>query len=150
MKHVVVKGTDSGYYLDPQPYLSELENLAPHLPPGAREFAEMPDHYDFYSLRCVKDLRFASLLVDDTTETTTLTLAPYQFKHDEALTIQYSNVQSLVMEHDDTRDITWLGSVMLDEVLPADASSMSHEVVFTSGRLHIVASDLTARWHQPE
>jgi hypothetical protein len=42
--------------IDPGPYLAVLAVLAPRLPAGARAFAADPEHYDFTSGHCVKDL----------------------------------------------------------------------------------------------
>src|SRR5215470_11302016 len=67
MEYVVVEWQGNGVLShDPTPYLAELPRLRGLLPPGAREFACDPAHYDFYSARCVKDLKFGHLrLVDD-------------------------------------------------------------------------------------
>ena len=52
MRYIII---DDGY-LSPLDYLAALPELAPKLPPGARAFATDPQHYDFSSRRCVKDL----------------------------------------------------------------------------------------------
>lgn len=62
MKHVRVEATGTGNFLDPDAYLGLLPTLVGALPPGARAFAADPDHYDFFSRRCVKDLTPDTLL----------------------------------------------------------------------------------------
>lgn len=36
MKYVVVERQPTGYWLDPEPYLAVLPEIAPELPPGRR------------------------------------------------------------------------------------------------------------------
>ncbi len=57
MKLIRIEPTEHGFFLDPKPYVDQLAQLTAELPPGAAAFANDPGHYDFYSLRCPKDLK---------------------------------------------------------------------------------------------
>ena len=65
MKFVTVEQLESGYFLDPRPYLAQLDQLRDLLPPGARSFADEPGHYDFSSTKCIKDLALSEAVVRD-------------------------------------------------------------------------------------
>lgn len=144
MKHVIVTNDGRGNWCDPRAYLSILPEIAESLPRGARAYAQDPGHYDFYGSRCVKDLRFTSLEVDDETGTAVLRLAPNELKHDVGLALTYIGVTSLSFNRPLIRD--WAGTITLDEVLPVQ-EGVSHEILFTGGTLVvIVAADLEARW----
>jgi len=57
MELVKIEKTSTGFSIDPNPYLDVLAELRGELPPGAWSFVSDSGHYDFYSERCVKDLR---------------------------------------------------------------------------------------------
>lgn len=145
MEHVIVRREPTGYWLDPGPYLEALNTLGPLLPAGARAYALDRDHYDFYSNRCVKDLRVESIVADDDAGSARLALSPNAFKHDEALIVEYHGVESLAITRERDPGVGWFGSVLLDELVPA-APGVSHELVLTGGLIRVVARDLTARW----
>lgn len=147
MEHVVVRWDPQpgGYWLDPRPYLDVLPQVAGALPPAARAYAEDPGHYDFNSGQCVKDLRFRSLTVDDANTRVVVDFAPNPSKHPDGLALVYTGVGSLSVEHRGTDDIGWMGSLLLDEVLPTEGG-VSHEMALTSGTIKIVASEVEARW----
>ena len=141
--------------LDPDPYLRELPGLLGQLPPGARAFATDSDHYDFSSLRSVKDLKIDSLVIRETGSAqigVEVSFAPNQFKHSAGLVIRYEGVVAIAVDVDpigegsriwpDTRR---LGDLQLDEILPADGGC-THEVKMTGGTLLVTCRDLVAKW----
>jgi hypothetical protein len=141
--------------LDPEPYLCKLPELQDQLPAGARAFATDPDHYDFASVRCVKDLRFEHLLMRESGNAELgieIALAPNQFKHSTGLVIRYEGVVSFAVDVDpipESRRI-WpdsrrLGDLQLDEVLPHE-SGCTHEVKMTGGIVIVICRDLIAEW----
>jgi hypothetical protein len=140
--------------LDPQPYLDALPGLSAQLPAGARAFALDPDHYDFSSVRCVKDLRIASVAVAEggyARLKVEIRLEPNRFKHDAGLIILYDDVIGLTVEagpQGDQRvwpDTPRLGDVQLDEILPHD-HGCTHEVKLTGGSILVTCGDLHAEW----
>lgn len=172
MKYVRVRPLQDGYgfYLDPREYLRVLPEILAGLPAGAAAFASDPDHYDFGSPRCVKDLTLERVgLFDDRGRVSLeLSLAPNAWKHDGGLRLRYSDVESLWMHTDGAEDEPAetigfaeaadaaafagragepprLGDLQLDEVLP-HPRGVSHEISFTEGSLHVVGADLVARW----
>lgn len=147
MEHVVVRwdAQPGGFWLDPRPYLEVLGEVANALPPGARVYAEAPGHYDFSSERCVKDLRFTSLTVDDANQRAVVEFSANPAKHAEGLALVYSGVRSLSIGHEQADGIGWMGTLLLDEVLPIDGGA-SHEMALTGGTIKIVASEIEARW----
>lgn len=145
MDHVIVRQEGSGYWLDPRPYLEALHILGPSLPPGARAYAQDQGHYDFTSRRCVKDLWFGSLAVNDDAGSARLTLLPNASKHDEALIVEYQRVESTTITRDRDPGAGWFGSVLLDELIPTDMG-VSHELALTGGRIHVVANDVSVHW----
>jgi len=144
VKYVVIDLQPTGYWLDPEPYLGVLPELAAKLPPGARAFAEAPEHYDFSHVECVKDLWLQS--IEHTDDAATLAFTANKWKHDRDLTLTYSGVVEVTFEGQrqvctDAR----FGSLMLDELLPTD-TGFTHEFMLTSGIVKITARDLTAEW----
>jgi len=92
---------DAPVVLDPEPYLVELPRLAARLPSGAHAFATEPGHYDFASLRCVKDLQFGTLLTKESGGAQidiTLALRGSKFKHSDDLVLRYANVVQIRVE----------------------------------------------------
>ncbi|NBH05064.1 hypothetical protein [Amycolatopsis sp. SID8362] len=84
-----------------------------------------PDHYDFASVKCVKDLRLGQLSLR------------------EAGSAKPADELS-------PNERVWpasprLGDVQLDEILPI-AGGCSHEIKFTGGRVMITCEDLHAEW----
>ncbi|MCX5109649.1 hypothetical protein OOK13_14090 [Streptomyces sp. NBC_00378] len=155
--------------MDPQEYLRVLPELLPVLPAGAAEFASDPDHYDFGSSRCVKDLTLDRVdLVDDhVCVSLDLSLGPNEWKHEGGLRIRYSGVRDFWVRTDDDAggaggfglgggggfvecgdEVPRLGDLQLDELLP-HPHGFSHEIAFTEGALLVVGADLVARWERP-
>lgn len=147
MKHVVVRreSRPGGYWLDPRPYLELLPEIIDALPPGARAFAKNVEHYEFNSGQCIKDLRFSSMAVDDATRRVSVKFAPHPFKHATGLEITYTDVTSLSVDREGADGIGWLGTLLLDKVLPVD-EGVSHEVKLSCGSIRVISSDLEARW----
>ncbi|MFF3781786.1 hypothetical protein [Streptomyces sp. NPDC001933] len=171
MKYVHVRPLQDlyGFHLDPQEYLRVLPGLLPDLPAGAAEFASDPDHYDFGSSRCVKDLTLDRVdLVDDHGRVSLeLSLGPNEWKHEGGLRIRYSGVRDFRVKTDDDAGgaggsglgggggfvecgdgVPRLGDLQLDELLP-HPHGFSHEIAFTEGALLVVGADLVARWERP-
>ncbi|MEJ2856534.1 MULTISPECIES: hypothetical protein [unclassified Saccharothrix] len=146
MKHVKLEGTDGGNFLDPDAYLDLLPTLVDALPPGARAFAADPDHYDFFSRRCVKDLTPDTVLRGTADGEAWLELGFRHncWKHEEDLSIRYVGVAG-----PDTVDWTGFGAVTLDEVLPHE-HGCSHEIGFLGGSLTVVSRDLVATWTEAD
>jgi hypothetical protein len=145
MRYVIVEERRDGYWLDPRPYLEALPTLGDDLPQGARAFACERAHYDFASDACVKDLWFRSLALDDAAGAASLTLAANESKHAVGLRVDYAGVQSLAVDRVRDPGVGWLGSVLLDELLP-DGQGVVHEIALTGGTLRIVAADAAAFW----
>jgi hypothetical protein len=154
MKFVHVESTGTGFSLDPNPYLDHLEKVADELPPGARAYATDPHHYDFFSERCVKDLKLASMSVVDSMGTVTVD-ALFEFNEiaPERLHIRYVDVVDLRIgasaewehQYPPVMSTRRLGDVQLDEFLP-HRSGCSHEIQLITGTIHVVCRDLTAEW----
>ncbi|MDA2811071.1 hypothetical protein O4J56_10525 [Nocardiopsis sp. RSe5-2] len=149
MKYVEAYRTgDGSYWSNPQVYLERLPELVPDLPEGARAFASEAGHYNYYSRRCVKDLKLARVdlpLGDDAP--LRLRFAPNPFKHDAGLTLTYTGAEAFTVDSDDGDGLVGLGDVMLDEVLPA-AEGCTHEIAFRWGRVTIACTDLHAEWQE--
>jgi hypothetical protein len=154
MKFVKVENTGTGFFLDPNPYLEHLEAVAGTLPPGARAYATDADHYDFYSERCVKDLKLVSISVADSAGIVSVD-ALFEFNEiaPEKLRIRYTDVVDLRIgaspgvefRYPPVHGTRRLGDVQLDEVLPHE-SGCSHEIQMISGSITVVCADLTAEW----
>ncbi|NUP46230.1 MAG: hypothetical protein HOW97_02790 [Catenulispora sp.] len=142
MKYVDLDATVNGQsgVISPTAYLAELPNL--DLPTEAHAFATDPNHYDFYSQRCVKDLQLEATRFND--EALDLHFRHNCWKHEEDLHIAYRGVSSLILATDPEE--SWLGNtVVLDEILPHPLGC-SHEIGFRTGTLTIICRDLTATW----
>jgi hypothetical protein len=154
MRFVKVENTGTGFSLDPNPYLEHLDDVAGTLPPGARAYATDPDHYDFYSERCVKDLKVKSISVTDSMGIVSVD-ALFEFNEiaPERLRIRYAGVVDLRIgaspgwghEYPPVMGTRRLGDVQLDEVLPHEAGC-SHEIQMISGTIKVICGDLTAEW----
>ncbi|MQY03865.1 hypothetical protein [Actinomadura macrotermitis] len=153
MKYVIAEWQDDedypAYHLDPRPYLAELPALAEALPPGAREFALDPAHYEFDDPHCVKNLTSPVLSFGDGPRPgLTVRLTPNGWTQTEALVIEYSGVSAFSLEVEDQSEEEYpqgLDRVLLDELLPAP-SGCTHEIRFTGGCLLVACADLQARW----
>ncbi|MEV5716963.1 hypothetical protein AB0L41_23975 [Amycolatopsis mediterranei] len=152
MKHVVVEAEDGGRFLDPSAYLELLPTFAENLPVGARAFATEDGHYDFFSQRCVKDLKPDTVLSGETYGERWLELRFRHncWKHEEDLTIRYSGVSD-VFPASSCRPPIWEegNAVALDEILPHE-HGCSHEIRFLSGSLTVLGQDLTASWAEAD
>lgn len=133
-------------FLDPARYLSSLPSIAGDLPPGARAFATDPDHYDFRSRRCVKDLTVQAVRGAGTEEVE-VELRHNCWKHDEDLIVRYTGVSSFLIDSVDGDHVrgTGLGAVILDEILPHE-DGCAHEIACWDGTLTVVCRDLRATW----
>ncbi|EEP72039.1 hypothetical protein MCAG_02366 [Micromonospora sp. ATCC 39149] len=141
--------------LDPAPYLEVLPGLLPQLPMGARAYASDPGHYDFASLRCVKDLRIGSIALREAGHaqiSIDIEFKANEFKHDASLLIRYVDVTrweiSVGLLGEGVRiwpESRRLGDVQLDEVLPAPNGCL-HEVQMTGGTIVVACRDLRAEW----
>ncbi|MFF4654442.1 MULTISPECIES: hypothetical protein [unclassified Streptomyces] len=150
MKYVIVEPLSDqyGYFLDPQGYLEIIPRIVSSLPVGAAEFVTDSDHYDFRSVRCVKDLTLSKMVLTDVEGLVGLEmfLAPNDWKHESGLRIVYSGVQSLNLSTKEADGmLPRLGDLQLDEALPHPAG-FSHEIAFTRGSVVVVAADLKAVW----
>jgi hypothetical protein len=132
--------------IDPRAYLERLPELAPELPPGAREFATEPGHYDFYGQRCVKDLKLRFQTWAPEANALELSFRHNCWKHEEDLTIRYAGLRSL---HTDlvvaSVQVSTAFDVVLDEVLPYQGGCL-HEIGFWGGTMVVAADDLAAVW----
>jgi hypothetical protein len=154
VRFVEVEPIEGGFWLKPERYLEELPRLADSLPPGARAFATDPAHYDFFSERCVKDLKLRTLTTVDAHGELSAE-AEFEFNDvaPERLTISYRGVVSLRVEVEDTGPHEYppdagtrrLSDVQLDEILPHE-HGCSHEIKMINGLIAIVCADLTATW----
>lgn len=137
-----------GYHLDPDPYLDVLQDMSSGLPAGAMAFVADPEHYNFHSPRCVKDLTLSKAALDDEEGKVSLEmdLAPNEWKHASGLRIKYSHVQSFRVDAAEADGmLPRLGSVQLDEALP-HSPGVAHEIAFTCGSITVIAVDLLAMW----
>lgn len=140
-------------FLNPAAYIAELERLAPLLPDGARRFATDSDHYDFYSEKCVKDLKLESVTYfDDGDEVRVeLGLRFNDLGRAPELSVVYRDVAEFridVAAGQSNRGRRRLGVLMLDEILPCEQGA-SHELVFRAGSVWVVCADLEAEWTVP-
>ncbi|TVT44606.1 hypothetical protein FNH05_21240 [Amycolatopsis rhizosphaerae] len=136
-----------GFWTDPSGYIAELPKLAPDLPKGALAFASHPDHYDFGSSRCVKDLKFLDVSVAvERGVCLEIRFGPNEWKHDSGLVISYAQVSRVnIRVHESGSSLQDLGTVLLDEILP-EGFGCSHEIFLTGGVISISCADLNARW----
>jgi hypothetical protein len=139
---VVVEWRDGALMHDPYPYLDKLPELSPRLPVGARAFACDPEHYDFTGPRCVKDLEYGALSLGGEPFGLELHLEANPWKHSERLVIRYAGVTGVRVE---VNPKAGLSSLRLDEILPHE-HGCSHELLFLTGTVHVICSDLQARW----
>ncbi|MFF4149548.1 hypothetical protein ACFYZU_05015 [Streptomyces sp. NPDC001651] len=130
--------------LDPARYLRHLLSVSGDLPPGARAFATDPDHYDFHSRRCVKDLSLGAVRGAGG-EVMEVEFQHNCWKHDQDLLIRYAGVSSFVIDSAEEGHGMDLGTVILDEILP-HRDGCSHEFACWGGTLTVVCRDLQATW----
>ncbi|MGW6062803.1 hypothetical protein [Streptomyces sp. NPDC055189] len=145
-----------GFRVDPRQYLAVLPALRGALPAGAWAYASAPEHYTFSSPRCVKDLELVNITLPvQTTHGTdgsaTLTFAPNQWKHDEALRIECTGVTHFAIDYERSIDWTQTITLLLDEVLPSEAvaGGATHELELTDAKITVHCTDLTATWGNP-
>lgn len=158
VKVELVRDPSPGYSLDADEYLAVLPEIQAELPEGARRFASDEEHYNFFGLRCVKDLKLSRASVSDSDDRLSVEFefAPNKFKHDQGLRISYTDVVDLAIEvtapprkTDVWPDSRRLGDFQLDEILPHE-KGVSHEIKLTGGVIRVVASDLHAEWRDNE
>jgi hypothetical protein len=149
MKFVKVEWRDEtcGFWLDPRPYLGELPKMKSTLPPGAWSFVSDPCHYDFSSIRCVKDLGLESIVAPcGDRQALEILFSPNPWKHEDALRIRYEGVEKLSVDWENqsagggAKD-----TVLLDEIVPTD-TGCRHEIALTGAMIAIACTDLTASW----
>jgi hypothetical protein len=134
--------------LDPRRYLEVLPGLLQDMPEGARRFAADPDHYDFYSLRCVKDLALVRQDFAASSVACTIEFAPNSFKHEMGLSVSYVDVSSFEIRMDDSTDLMSF-HVLLDEILP-EGGGIRHEYGLRGVTIVVCAADLEATWVHTE
>lgn len=153
------------HQIDPGPYLAALGSFADQLPPGARSFAEFPEHYDYRAFRqgpgdirpsgtayCTKDLKLLTLAAEAPKQGLVVS-ASLAFPGDHSaadLTIRYLDVHELSLVDatgpaEPVARSTRLGRLMMDEVVPDDAGAV-HFMDFEWGSLVVRCSDLHATW----
>jgi hypothetical protein len=152
MKFVSLPDGREETMIDPTAYMERLPQLASALPVGAHTFAVDPDHYDFFSKRCVKDLKLAGIDIDNSRDETAIQISLRHncWKHDEDLTVHYTGVHEIAVNlgvqskwpHVDP-------PVTLDEILPHQ-HGCSHEIAMHGGTIFIACRDLTATWTEAE
>jgi hypothetical protein len=138
--------------IDPREYLRQLPQLVDALPPGAAAFATNPGHYDLAGPRCVKDLKLDEYVWRRAERIVRIRFAANPWKHDEDLVIEYTGVSDVrfTLHGDATPSESipdWVGSVVLDELLPAPGGCV-HEVAMHAGSLLVSCADLVARWQR--
>jgi len=89
--YVEVRRDPDRFWHDATRYLEALRGSAEELPPGARAWATDPQHYDFSSTRCAKDLSLAAL---DVRPEFMLRLGPNAWQHEHGLEFGYHGVAS--------------------------------------------------------
>jgi hypothetical protein len=142
--NAVIAGRPGG--IDPGPYLEMLAVLVPRLPAGARAFAADPEHYDFTSGHCVKDLTISRVQFRDDMPGLEIVLRHNCWKHEDDLVVGYRGVRELATTFGyGSNNWTSDRQVILDEILPHD-HGCSHEIAFWSGSLTVICRDLTATW----
>lgn len=147
MKYVVVGQDGPRNELDPSPYLEALPTLLAELPPGARAFASAPQHYDFSSQWCIKDLQLRQLacLRDQAGPAVEAVFDWRHYSRDDGLRIQYGGVTELVLHPGTTWD-----DILADEILP-DRGGCTHELAMVGGaRLFVRCADLSASWYSED
>ncbi|WP_377566390.1 hypothetical protein [Micromonospora sonneratiae] len=141
-----------GNNLDPTAYVKRLPTIAQSLPAGARAFATDPDHYDFFSRRCVKDLLLDRVEFTDNGGEVDLLLGFRHncWKHEEDLTIRYQGIRSFTLDLPENEP-NWrlLREVVLDEILPAPGGC-THEIDCLAGTVLIACRDLEASWAEAD
>jgi hypothetical protein len=148
MKYVVASMGEMGSVSDPTAYMERLPTFADELPGGARAYATAAGHYNYFGKRCVKDLALERVVFGDASGEIWLEIGFRHncWKHDEDLAIRYWGVSSFALDSTAAApNWTRLGSVILDEVLPAPRGC-SHEIACLAGSLTIICRDLTATW----
>lgn len=148
MRYVSVEATGDGYRIDPSTYLDQLPQFAMSLPAGARAFAIDPEHYDFPGQRFIKNLKPDGLTVGQSAgvDWLQLQLRHNCWRHEEDLTIRYHGVREVILNPaTEDLDVTGLGEVLLDEVLPHERGC-SHEIACTGGSFLVICQDLAATW----
>lgn len=156
MRFVKVERRDEprGYFLSAAKYREQLPGLQAELPPGAWAFASNSDHYDFYSERCVKDLKLVDLNVAEEPSGTSIVIQ-FSFNNiaPEQLVIRYTAVSTLVVdvemngvgEGSGSNPVHQLGPVQLDEIVP-HRHGCEHEIKLIGGTIRVVCADLNASW----
>ncbi|MEW2392614.1 hypothetical protein AB0933_30050 [Streptomyces venezuelae] len=99
-----------GFRIDARSYLAALPEFEGGLPEGARAFAGEAEHYDYSSVRCVKDLELADVSLPTATKdgpgTASVSFRPNQWKHDAGLRIEYIGVTHFSIDYE--ASIDWM------------------------------------------
>lgn len=151
-----VERLDSGFLVDPRPYMAELSKLKNSLPTGAFNFVNSPEHFDINSEKAVKDLAIERLEAIDSFATLGLTmeLSYNQLPGVSRLSIEYTDVAGFTIDTTSsfsmpsdwiTADTRRLGTVLTDEVLP-HPHGCSHEIAMIHGSVSVICRDLVATW----
>ncbi len=133
--------------LSPARYLEHLPSLADDLPAGARGFATAPEHYDFSSKRCVKDLEVQHIRgVGADEQQMEIQFRHNCWKHDEDLVIRYTGVSSFDGVSIEDNDWATVGTAILDEVCPTSTAAVTRS---RSGTAHSPSSAVISSRHGP-
>lgn len=151
MRLIEIRRTDEGFYIDPSRYLNQLGEISAQLPPGAAAFARDPGHYEFRD-RCMKDLHPTSVSIEMGSGSSTSTFiysTPGKVRR-PMLCIQYRDISDIrIRSHEGTeaagRETKKLGSVLLDELLPAEYGC-THEIICIFGSIFVSCADLEFQW----
>ncbi len=133
--------------LSPARYLEHLPSLADDLPAGARRFATAPEHYDFSSKRCVKDLEVQHIRgvgADD--QQMEIQFRHNCWKHVEDLVIRYTGVSSFDGVSIEDNDWVTVGTAILDEVCPTSTAAVTRS---RSGTAHSPSSAVISSRYGP-
>jgi hypothetical protein len=144
VKYVEIDEGEAAVSVDPGPYLARLPELAGGLPPGARAFATDPRHYDLGDRHCVQDLHPLDVRrsAPDDIE---IRFRHHGLGHDEDLVVRYTGVSRFQSDVLGACDLTSLGGVILDEILP-QPGGCTHELACRPGTLVLACTDLVAEW----
>ena len=129
-------------------YNEYLSSIRTALPPGALKFASDENHYNFYSCYCIHDLKFGSLIINESDKlNVTLMLKGNTLKHEKDLVLQYNVCSSLSISFERGFLGNKLSDVVIDEIsTESDTANVVHEIKFVNGTLLVSCGDLEAIW----
>jgi hypothetical protein len=146
---------DRGYWLDE--YLQYLKGNADKFPPGAREFALAPWHFDMRHHQCPHDswLEYFDIKEISSGKRNEIRVVEIRTRylgscHDGFFDLVYRGVSSYSMEFNTFKrgknDIGH-GDWMVDEIVVDEDNRIQHEIEFCEGGVIIICcADLEYRW----